>query len=236
MKPIELVMGKFFAGLGFYVLYLLGTLPILLAIVFLGNPDGGPIIGGYLGLLFMGALYTSVGLFFSGLFKDQITAWVMAVIGTMVLHLLGWLPIAAQLDSWIGGFGTFLQRSVGSLGHFESMYKGLLSINDLFYFVSFSAVFLVLNALTVEQRMRRQADLTFSGAAVVMIAVAAMLNMVIFQLPLGRWDATEGKIYTISESYWDLLFVPGPSQVKTAYGIRLRPYSAIIIKIPCVPI
>lgn len=200
MKSMDLVLGKFFAGLGFYVLYLIGTLPILIAIIALGHPDVGPIFGGYLGLLLMGGLYTAVGLFFSGLFKDQITAWVMAVIGAMVLHLLGWLPIAAQLDSWIGGLGTFLQRSVGSLSHFDSMYKGVITINDIIYFLSFTAVFLVLNALTVEQRMRRQADLTFTGAAVVMFAVAAMLNMVVYQLPLGRWDATEGKIYTISNS------------------------------------
>jgi len=215
VKSIHLVLGKFFAGLGFYVLYLLGTLPILVAIIILGDPDGGPIFGGYLGLLLLGGLYTSIGLFFSGLFKDQITAWVMAVIGAMVLHLLGWLPIAAQLDSWIGGLGTFLQRSVGSLGHFETMYKGVISINDIVYFLSFIAVFLILNALTVEQRMRRQADLTFTGAAIIMLAVAAMFNIVVYQLPLGRWDATEGKIYTISDSAKNII-----EDLKTTVTVR----------------
>lgn len=215
MKSIDIVMGKFFAGLGFYVLYLLGTLPILFAIIILGNPDGGPIFGGYLGLLLLGGLYTSIGLFFSGLFKDQITAWVMAVIGAMLLHLLGWLPIAAQLDSWIGGLGTFLQRSVGSLGHFETMYKGIISVNDIVYFLSFIAVFLFLNALTVEQRMRRQADLTFTGVALVSLAVAAMFNMVVYRLPLGRWDATEGKIYTISDSAKNII-----EDLKTTVTIR----------------
>jgi ABC-2 type transport system permease protein len=215
IRSIHLVLGKFFAGIGFYVLYLLGTLPILIAIVILGNPDGGPIFGGYLGLLLLGALYTSMGLFFSGLFKDQITAWVMAVIGAMVFHLLGWLPIAAQLDSWIGGLGTFLQRSVGSLGHFETMYKGVISVNDIVYFLSYIAVFLILNALTVEQRMRRQADLTFTGVAVVMVAVAAMFNLVVYQLPLGRWDATEGKIYTISDSAKNII-----EDLKTTVTVR----------------
>jgi ABC-type uncharacterized transport system involved in gliding motility auxiliary subunit len=139
----------------------------------------------------------------------------MAVIGAMVLHLLGWLPIAAQLDSWIGGMGTFLQRSVGSLGHFETMYKGVISFNDIIYFLSFIAVFLFLNALTVEQRMRRQADLTFTGAALAMLAVAAMLNMVVYRLPLGRWDATEGKIYTISDSAKNII-----EDLKTTVTVR----------------
>jgi ABC-type uncharacterized transport system involved in gliding motility auxiliary subunit len=197
------------------MLYLLGTLPIPIAIAFLGEPDTGPIIGGYLGLLFLGGLYTSIGLFFSGLFRDQITSWVLAVLGCMAFHFLGWLPVAAQLDSWIGGIGTFLQRSVGSLGHFENMYKGILTLNDLIYFLSFIFAFLFLNALTVEQRMRRNADLTFSVAAVVVIAVAAVLNIVVFRLPLGRLDTTEGKIYTISESAENIL-----KNLKTKVTVR----------------
>jgi len=205
MKPHELVAGKFAAGLGFYVLYLLGTLPIPIAIAFLGEPDTGPIIGGYLGLLLMGGMYTAIGQFFSGLFKDQITSWVMAVLGCMALHFLGWLPVAAQLDSWIGGMGTFLQRSVGSLGHFENMYKGIVTLNDILYFLSFTFALLLLNSLTVEQRMRRHADLTFSAAAVILIAVTAIFNIVVFRLPLGRFDTTEGKIYTISDSARNIL-------------------------------
>lgn len=215
MQPYELVVGKFLAGIGFYILYLIGTLPIPIAIAFMGNPDIGPIIGGYLGLLLLGALYTSIGLFFSGLFKDQITSWVLAVLGCMAFHFLGWLPVAAQLDSWIGGLGTFLQRSVGSLGHFENMYKGIITPNDLIYFLSFTIGFLFLNALTVEQRMRRNSDLTFSAAAVALIAVVAVLNMVVYRLPLGRLDTTEGRIYTISSSAKNIL-----KDLKTKVTIR----------------
>jgi ABC-type transport system involved in multi-copper enzyme maturation permease subunit len=215
MKPYELALGKYLAGIGFYVLYLIGTLPIPIAIAFLGKPDFGPIIGGYLGLFLLGGLYTAIGLFFSGLFKDQITSWVMAVIGCLVMHLLGWLPIAAQLDSWIGGLGTFLQRAVGSVGHFENMYKGVITINDIIYFISFAAVFLVLNALTVEQRMRRKADVTFFTSAAVMLAVAAMLNMVIYRIPLGRFDTTSGSIYTVSKSAKNIL-----KELKTKVTVR----------------
>jgi ABC-type transport system involved in multi-copper enzyme maturation permease subunit len=215
MKPQELVLGKYFAGIGFYVLYLIGTVPIPIAIAFLGKPDFGPIVGGYLGLFFLGALYTAIGLFFSGLFKDQITSWVMAVIGCLFMHLLGWLPVAAQLDSWIGGLGTFLQRAVGSVVHFENMYKGVITTNDIIYFLSFSAVFLVLNALTVEQRMRRQADVTFFTSAVVMMAVATMLNMVVYRVPLGRIDTTQGKIYTVSDSARNIL-----RELKTKVTVR----------------
>lgn len=215
MKPYELALGKYFAGIGFYVLYLIGTLPIPIAISFLGKPDIGPIIGGYLGLFFLGGLYTAIGLFFSGLFKDQITSWVMAVIGCLFMHLLGWLPIAAQLDSWISGLGTFLQRAVGSVGHFENMYKGIITLNDIIYFISFAVVFLVLNALTVEQRMRRKADVTFFTSAAVMLAVAVMLNIVIYRVPLGRFDTTAGKIYTVSKSARNIL-----KELKTKVTVR----------------
>jgi ABC-2 type transport system permease protein len=215
MKPYELVAGKYLAGLGFYVLYLVGTLPIPIAITFLGHPDWGPLFGGYLGLFFLGGLYSAVGLFFSGLFKDQITSWVMAVIGCLVLHLIGWLPVAAQLDSWISGFGTFLQRALGSLDHFENMYKGIITPNDLIYFIVLIAVFLLLNALTVEQRMRRKADIKFVTSALVLLAVAAMLNLVLYRMPLGRIDTTQGKIYTVSNSAKNIL-----RDLKTKVTIR----------------
>jgi ABC-2 type transport system permease protein len=215
MKSYELVIGKYFAGLGFYILYLIGTLPIPIAIAFLGRPDWGPILGGYLGLFFLGALYSAIGLFFSGLFKDQITSWVMAVIGCLLLHLLGWLPVAAQLDSWFGGFGTFLQRALGSLDHFENMYKGVIAVNDIIYFLSFIAVFVVLNGLTVEQRMRRKADLTFFSSTAILIAVAAMINLILFRVPIARIDTTQGNIYTVSKSAKNIL-----KDLKTKVTIR----------------
>jgi ABC-2 type transport system permease protein len=137
------------------------------------------------------------------------------VLGCLAIHFLGWLPVAAQLDSWVGGLGTFLQRSVGSVGHFEDMYKGIISLNDIIYFLSFTGAFLFLNTLTVEQRMRRQADLTFSGVAVVTLAVVAVFNLVVFRLPLGRMDTTEGRIYTISRSAENIL-----KDLKTNVTIR----------------
>ncbi|HBC46537.1 MAG TPA: hypothetical protein DCZ43_05780, partial [candidate division Zixibacteria bacterium] len=61
------------------------------------------------------------------------------------------------------------------------------------------------NALTVEQRMRRKADIKFATSALVLLAVAAMLNLVIYRMPLGRIDTTQGKIYTVSKSAKNIL-------------------------------
>jgi ABC-type uncharacterized transport system involved in gliding motility auxiliary subunit len=63
--------------------------------------------------------------------------------------------------------------------------------------------------------MRRQADLAFTGVAIATIAVAAVLNLVIFRLPLGRIDTTEGRLYTISESARNIL-----TNLKTTATVR----------------
>ena len=77
MKAWELVLGKFLATLAFFGLTLLatGTLPIML--MNLGNPDMGPILGGYFGTFLLGAFFLAIGIFVSGFCKDQIVACVV---------------------------------------------------------------------------------------------------------------------------------------------------------------
>ena len=98
------------------------------------------------------ALYLSVGIFASGLMRDQISALILGVMACLAMNLFGYPFVAAFFDGWQDGLGTLLQRLLGLTAHYQPMLDGLLALGDLTFFVAVSAVFLVLNALWLEGR------------------------------------------------------------------------------------
>lgn len=152
LRSSDVMLGKYLAAFTFYLIALAGTLPIPIMLGLLGDPDGGAILTGYLGATLLGALYLAVGIFVSGLVRDQITAFILGMVACFFFYLVGIDPVAATLDGWIGGLGSFFQGTFGLLPHYESMQRGVILLGDLGYFVTFSAVFLILNAYWLEGR------------------------------------------------------------------------------------
>ena len=97
-----------------------------------GELDWGPVVGGYLGAILLGAAFAAVGLFSSSLTRNQIVAFIigMAICFTLVLldRMLFFMPQQAL------GFLGYL--SVGT--HFKNITKGILDSRDLLYFLSVS--------------------------------------------------------------------------------------------------
>ncbi len=155
MKPASIVLGKYFASLAFYGIALAGTLTIPLSLFWIGSPDGGAIFCGYLGALLLGALFLAVGIFISGLFRDQIAAFVLALLACSFFVLAGTPFFVAILDGWIpwfGGLGSLVGNAFSVTTHFEGIQRGVIGLSDVIFFLSFSAVFLVLNTVSLEGR------------------------------------------------------------------------------------
>jgi ABC-type transport system involved in multi-copper enzyme maturation permease subunit len=152
MKRWHIVAGKYLAGLAFYGIAMACTITIPLSLQWLGDPDIGAIFCGYVGSFLLGALYLAVGIFVSGLFKDQIAAFILTLLICFFFFLIGQPFFALLLDGWIQGLGTFLQESFGVTTHFDGIQRGVIGINNVLFFVTFSIVFLVLNTLSLESR------------------------------------------------------------------------------------
>ena len=200
MGTHSLVMGKFLASLLFYVAALAGTLTIPLMLHLLGRPDMGVIISGYMGAFFLGAFYLALGIFISGLCKDQIVAFILAMLICFGLHIVGTEFVASSIDGWIPGFGTFLKHFIGSAPHFDSFIRGVVAGGDVLYFVLGTGIFLALNGFWFEGRMKPGAKKIFSMAVVVSLGIFLVANWFLDGLPLGRVDMTEGKVYTVSKA------------------------------------
>jgi len=200
MKSNQLVLGKFLAAFLFYLVSLAATIVIPIMIAFLGKPDFGPVIGGYIGAALLGAFFLSVGLFISGLFKDQIVAFILAMVVCFGFYMVGTDYLATFFDSWIGGLGSFFKNSLGVSSHFASIERGVIDIRDILYFISFSVIFLLLNGYTFEGKLRRYTGNRFTAGVIGMLAVGVMFNAVIGGMSLGRFDITDGNVYTVSDA------------------------------------
>lgn len=199
MRPVQLVLGKYLASLMFYLTALATTFTIPLMMSWISTVDPGMLLGGYLGMLLTGALFLAIGIFVSGLCKDQIVAFILTVIVTFSAFSLGMDVFASYVDGWIPGVGTFLKNCVGVAAHLNGFMKGVVDVKDVLYFLVAIAVMLFLNGLSLEGRYRPRAKLVFSGAVAVCLVSLTLLNWLTHDLPLGRFDLSEGQLHTVSD-------------------------------------
>ncbi|MCD6153708.1 MAG: ABC transporter permease subunit [Syntrophobacterales bacterium] len=126
----DILAGKFLAGVLFVAAALIPTLAYPVCIVFMGQLDWGPVIGGYAGAIMLGAAYTAVGLFASSLTRNQIIAFIIGVAICFTLTLI---------DKMLLFFPKSVLGFVGYLGadfHFKNISKGIVDSRDILYFLS----------------------------------------------------------------------------------------------------
>ncbi len=144
----QAVLAKFFGGLAFLAIALLLSASLPASISFLGNLDWGPVIGGYLGALFLGGSYLALGLFISSLTRNQIIAFVSGVAACFAFFVVGADFVLAGAPQAAAPAMQF----IGLGSHFYSIAKGVIDTKDIFYYFSFIFIFLWLNVKIIENR------------------------------------------------------------------------------------
>ncbi|HEX3008846.1 MAG TPA: gliding motility-associated ABC transporter permease subunit GldF [Bacteroidales bacterium] len=151
-KPLsytEIVMAKF---LGSLVLVLLSLLPCLIffySVSVLGNPPGnldkGAIVGAFIGLFLLAAIYVSIGVFASSLTQNQVVAFVIAVIACFILYIgfesLAMLPVFNN--------NTFI-LNLGINEHYKSISRGVIDSRDLIYYLGMITIFFLLTKTRIQ--------------------------------------------------------------------------------------
>jgi ABC-2 type transport system permease protein len=148
VENIQAVMGKFLAAFIFLAVLLVFTLFIPLMLGNLGQPDWGLVFAGYLGTLFLGAAYIAIGLWVSSVTRNQITAFLMALVVIFAFYICGSSYVAGMLPASLVAIG----KEIGLAAHFNSILRGVLSLKDFVYYLSVVAFFLFLNAQAVRER------------------------------------------------------------------------------------
>ena len=143
----QVVFGKFLAALALVGIALLFTLIYYVSVSRLGNFDHGATICGYLGLILMSGAYIAIGLFASSLTNNQIVAFLVALLIGICFHFIFGI-IGQGMSGWLGEL--FNTLSLGT--HFNSIIRGVLDSKDLIYFISITALGLILSEQMISKR------------------------------------------------------------------------------------
>ena len=152
LSTIQLVLGKYLGALGLILLALLPTLLYVVAINSLvqteANLDSGVIIGSYVGLIFLGACYASIGIFASILSPNEIVSFILAIF----LCFIAYFAFEALANLNLFGSGAFGIEDLGLNAHYESISRGIIDTRDIIYFLSFIFLFLTLTNFSLSSK------------------------------------------------------------------------------------
>lgn len=145
----EIILGKFLACIGMVTLMILITSYSTGFLFWMGQPEIGPILTGYLGMILMAGCYIAMGVFASSLTDNQIIAAVLGFGFCLFMWIIGW---TSQVVG--GNFGQVLEY-LSLIDHLERFLKGILDTSDLAYYLSFIAFFLFLTHRVLDSQRWR---------------------------------------------------------------------------------
>lgn len=150
-KPVsdfQIVTGKWLASWLLVIISLLFTLPYYLTVANLGNIDHGATISGYLALILISGVYTSIGIFASSLTKNQIVALILSLFIGVFFHILFGIS-ASVLPAWLSGIAEFLDLQF----HYSTLTRGVITFESVVYMLSLIIIGFVLSAASLRRRM-----------------------------------------------------------------------------------
>jgi len=148
----QAVLGKFFAAWLFLTVALLLTFPVPITVCYLGNPDIGLIITGYLGSLFMAGGFLAIGCFFSAVSKNQVISFILSVVACAVLVFAGMPTTLDYLSTFLPAGLVGAIENMSFQTHFESIQRGVLEFKDLSYFVLLIVGWIFASSIVLDER------------------------------------------------------------------------------------
>ena len=154
-KPLtdwQIIFGKYFSSFLLVIFALLPTLIYYYTVYVLGNPEGNidsaAAAGSYIGLIFLGAIFTSIGIFSSAITKDQVISFIIA--SALCVIVYSGFSSLGSINVW-GKYADLISQ-LGIAYHYSSMSKGLIDSGDIVYFLGVIAIMLLATKLALETR------------------------------------------------------------------------------------
>lgn len=154
-KPLsewDIIIGKFLAGFVLVIVAVAPTLIYYYSVYLLGEPAGNidtpGVIGSYIGLILLGGVFCSIGIFASSFTPNQIVSFVAAAFLCLIFYS-GFDSFSSLVTE---GAWALQIKQLGILGHYDSMSRGLIDSRDLLYFFSVIGVMLLLTKTVLNSR------------------------------------------------------------------------------------
>lgn len=132
----QAIVGKFLASWLFLAIALALTFPVVVTVNVLGEPDNGAIAAGYLGSLFLAGAYLAITCLTSALTRNQVIAFILAVVVCLFLILAGFSPVTSLLERWASPALVDTVAAFSVVTHFDGFQKGVIDSKDLVFFLS----------------------------------------------------------------------------------------------------
>ncbi len=136
VTPWQAIVGKFLASWAVVALALALTFPVVITVNYLGHPDNGVILAGYIGSLLMAGAYLAISAMTSAMTRNQVVSFIVAVVLSLFLILAGYPPVTNLLIAWAQPWLVDAIAACSVMTHFESIQKGVLDSRDVLYFAS----------------------------------------------------------------------------------------------------
>jgi ABC-2 type transport system permease protein len=195
LTNLQIVLGKYFAGLVIVLFALVPTLVYYFSVDTLGTPQGnidtGAVIGSYIGLFLLGSSFTAIGLFASSVSKNQVIAFTIAVFLSFFFYS-GFDSLSTILSLQDLGL-----QGLGITEHYQSISRGVLDTRDLMYFLVLDAFFIWVTLFVLyKQNARKFVNTVFLSTIGILLSLIAVT--VLSDKIFTRVDFTKEKRFTIS--------------------------------------
>lgn len=148
----QAVLGKFLAAWAFICIALALTFPIWLTVNYLGDPDNGAILAGYLGSALMAGAFLAIGACLSAATRNQVIAFILTVVVCFVLLLAGFSLVLEAISAIFPQGVVDAVAGLSFLTHFAAIAKGVVDLRDALYFVLTIVFWLIACALVIDLR------------------------------------------------------------------------------------
>jgi ABC-2 type transport system permease protein len=150
VTTVQAVLGKFLAAWLFIGIALVLTFPIWLTVNYLGHPDNGVILAGYIGSWLMAGGLLAISAAVSALTKNQVIAFVLAAAICFLFMMSGLELVQAFFRGWAPEFLVHTIASLSVLTGFENISQGVIDLRDVVMFGSLIVLSLFINVTLVE--------------------------------------------------------------------------------------
>ncbi len=175
------VIGKFLAGYVLLLISLAFTAPLVASVYYLGEPDTGVIVAGYLAAALLIGLYFAVSLLASALAREPVGAFVIALLLLFVMLLMGWNVFSRLLEGWVSAPVIAVLADYSPKTWLDSISRGLVDFAGIAYFLL--AILTALWGTTLVINARRRGTSSMAGKLKGLAVTLALLGALAVVIP-----------------------------------------------------
>jgi ABC-2 type transport system permease protein len=136
VTPWQAILGKFLASWIFIAIAMALTFPVWITVNWLGDPDNGVILAGYIGSWLLAGAYLAVSCLTSAITRNQVVSFILSVVVCLGLVVVGFAPVTDLLTRWAAPWLVEAVAGFSVLTHFDGFQKGVIDSRDFVFFAS----------------------------------------------------------------------------------------------------